>query len=500
MKTMARWMFFAAGFLCAVAPIGIAAAGGAPSGFVGVEQDSAGIWWFTSPDGKPFLSFGINHVEPVYWQSPNNKAFVLDTYGPELFAPDGTFRDGSPAADRWAQRVAESFQSLGFNTFGFHTSPLQSLRSAGSLYHVVLLDIPVPWGWNMSRTELVRAFQRRPTDVFAEDFAAVARANAAEVAKPRANDPQVLGYVYTDGPPWTVEDDKNQSLHAKLSDAEKIVHPWCLALMSLPAEAQGKQAWLAMMQERYSSPEEAGKTYGASAKSWDDLAARTAWASVVDAAKAAQDSRMFLERIMRQWYAVRRDAIRQYDRNHLILGDKLNMNRDSRFPAELIRNLHVMREYVDVVNVQYYGVFGSQRETLELLYRESQKPILNGDTTFNPMWKDDDPDMAGYYRQLGGTFEAELRKLFSLPYFIGWHHCGYMRGLRLPYRSALESGNRSAAADYEKKGRTFREGFFTESEEPIKPLTVPLGRAISSCEVLHRASSTSDNQRKKEMQ
>lgn len=41
-----------------------------------------------SPDGMPFLSIGPNHLEPVYWQTPNKTQFVLAKYGPDSFAQE----------------------------------------------------------------------------------------------------------------------------------------------------------------------------------------------------------------------------------------------------------------------------------------------------------------------------------------------------------------------------------------------------------------------------
>lgn len=454
--------------------------------FISLEKKSD-VWWFKSPSGKQFLSIGINHVEPVYWQSPNNKAFVLDTYG-QLFSTDGVFLDGSPAADNWAQRVAANLKNWGFNTLGVHNPLSKSLHSQGQAYYVVELDLHVPWGWNMSRPAMVHAFRKRPFDVFDDAFVVAVKSNAAEVVKAFAGDPRVLGYAYTDGPPWTVDDNKEDPGYGTLSNAEKNIHPWVLALMSLPAEAKGKQVWLLMLKERYSSPEQAGTTYGLNISNWDEMGSKTVWTSISDTLKAEEDSQAFLERIMRQWYEVRRNAIRMYDQNHLILGDKLNMNRDSRYPAKLVKSLKIMKDYVDLINIQYYAPFDKQRDTLALLYKETQKPVLTGDTACCPLWKDPTPDNTDYYSQLGQTYSNDVTKLFSLPYFIGWHHCGYMRGLRPPYVNALKRGDKKACAHYEKNKNTYREGFFTELEEPIDLILKPLNAAILNCEIKHRAS------------
>lgn len=443
---------------------------------IGVGQE-AGVWWFRSPDGGRFLSIGMNHIEPVYWSSPNNRQFVRDTYGADLFLPGGEFNDRSDAARTWARRATANLKAWGFNTLGMHNPPLESLRAAGGLYYVVELGLRVPWGWNMKRSELLAALGRRPLDVFAEEFVAEVRSNAEQCVKPVAADPRVLGYAYSDGPPWTVDDD--------VQDALACLHPWVLALMSLPADAKGKQAWIATMKERYASAARAGATYGRTASTWDELAAATSWTSVSVPASAAADSDAFLERLMRRWYEVRRDAVRAHDPHHLILGDKLNANRDARHRDAMSRALRVLKDYVDVIFIQYYAPAEEQRGTLEAIHQATQKPIVIGDTACRPLWKD--PDGAGveYYGELGRVYADDITTLFSLPYVIGWHHCGYMRGLRPPYVAALRRGDQKTIDHHVKTKTTLREGFVTELEAPIEPILKPLSEAISKCESIH---------------
>ncbi|TAN36783.1 MAG: hypothetical protein EPN23_08225 [Verrucomicrobia bacterium] len=466
-----------------------------PTGFVGLEKET-GVWWFKTPAGKQFLSIGANHIEPSYWQSPSNSAFVLKTYGAGLFSPDGVFQDGSPAAEKWGRRVATNFNNWGFNTFGFHNPLSKSLHAAGPAYYVVVLEVPVPWGWNMPRSTLVRAFKRNPVDVFSDAFTKAVKSNAAATVQAYANDPRVLGYAYTDGPPWTVDDDPGEAAYQALSVAGKTIHPWVFALMARPAEAKGKQAWVALLKERYASPEKAAATYACAASTWDELASKTVWTSLADTAKATEDSQAFLLKAMRQWYAVRKNAIREFDQNHLILGDKLNMNRDSKYPGPLIQSLNLMKDYVDVITLQYYGAFEQQRDTLALIYKTTQKPILNGDTTRNPLWVDSPPGATACYDQLGKIYADDIVKLFSLPYYIGWHHCGYMRGLRQPYIEALKRGDQKTVEFYVKSKHVYREGFVSEFEEPLGSFVNPLSRALANCEKIHRAAGAPRDQTK----
>ena len=458
---------------------------------VSLEQDG-GVWWFRSPGGQRFLSIGANHVEPPYWQSPRNAAFVRETYGGDLFRADGTVDDASPSVKQWATRVAAQFQDWGFNTLGFHNPLSRTLQEAVGGYYVCHLPVPVSWGWNMKRSELAASFAKRPMDIFDPAFRTQLDDVAAQLVKPRATDPRLLGYAYTDGPPWTVEDDAGSPAYARLTPAQKQVHPWVHALMSLPAAAAGKQAWISLLKQRHAGdPAKAGSVYAVPATTWEELAARTQWSAIGDAKAAGADSRAFLARLIRRWYEERHRSIRQHDTRHLILGDKLNMNRDRKFPVQLATSLKQMRSLVDVISVQYYGPADEQVATLATVYRESGLPIINGDTTCKPFWPDNTlrGENAAFLQSLGQCYEETLTKLFAQPWFIGWHHCGYMRGLRLPYLAAVKKGDTREVARYEQRGTLYREGFLTDHEEPIQPILTPLKAAIRKSTALHQGSA-----------
>jgi hypothetical protein len=227
---------------------------------VRIEQDS-GVWWFRSPAGQRFLSIGANHVEPLYWQSPRNAEFVRVTYGGEIFRKDGSFDDESAPVKQWSAGVAANFKDWGFNTLGFHNPLSRSLQEAIGGYYVCHLPIPVSWGWNMKRSELAASFAKRPMDLFDDRFREQLDEVSDQLVKPRGQDPRLLGYAYTDGPPWTVEDDTDSPAFAKLTPAQKELHPWVHSLMSLPATAPGKQAWIGLLKKRHADPAKAATVY-----------------------------------------------------------------------------------------------------------------------------------------------------------------------------------------------------------------------------------------------
>jgi hypothetical protein len=121
--------------------------------------------------------------------------------------------------------------------------------------------------------------------------------------------------------------------------------------------------------------------------------------------------------------------------------------------------------------------------------------VLVGDTACRPLWKDCAPDDVAYYGELGRVYADHVTGVFSLPYVVGWHHCGYMRGLRPPYVAALKRGDQKIVELHLKQKTTLREGFISELETPIDPLLTPLRNALSTCEAVHRASAPAGGSR-----
>jgi hypothetical protein len=62
-------------------------------------------WWLITPDGKPFFTIGINHIDPAILRYPENIDIWRNKYG------------GSTL--RWIKEsVAPNLKAWGFNTVG----------------------------------------------------------------------------------------------------------------------------------------------------------------------------------------------------------------------------------------------------------------------------------------------------------------------------------------------------------------------------------------------
>jgi hypothetical protein len=156
-------------------------------------------------------------------------------------------------------------------------------------------------------------------------------------------------------------------------------------------------------------------------------------------------------------------AIRRYDPDHLVLGDRYNGNKGIPEPV-----LRAMQPFVDVFSVQYFtdpddASRQEMRADLARWHEQSGgKPVVVADignwtpTELNPHRTSPIADQAGR----AADYAATLDLLRSEPWFAGWHWCSYVentgRGWGLkdpwdePYREFTDSladiNGRAAAA------------------------------------------------------
>lgn len=82
----------------------------APSGYFRTEKD--GRWWLVSPEGNGFLSFGINHLHPEFWNQAYNRAAWQVRLGLDDL-------DGPGFAGALRKWFLDTSRGYGFNT-GVH--------------------------------------------------------------------------------------------------------------------------------------------------------------------------------------------------------------------------------------------------------------------------------------------------------------------------------------------------------------------------------------------
>ena len=209
-----------------------------------------------------------------------------------------------------------------------------------------------------------------------------------------------------------------------------MIYPWVNAILRLGEHAPGKRAWIEHLKRRYSSAYEAARAWGipvspAYGISWDYLARLNIWFRPANPYRAREDLAAFMGMIAERWYRLHHNEIRKVDSNHLILGDK------SQLQAFREWHLAPLAQYVDVVIVQSYSHF--DREMMDWVHKGTGKPLLNGDGSFgyaNPQQQKFSVkgahSNAKNVEEVGAMYRRYLEDIVDRPYVTGWHHCGYL--------------------------------------------------------------------------
>jgi hypothetical protein len=408
------------------------------TGFFRVEKDTR--WWFVTPEGNAFLSFGINHYHAGWWDQDYNRKYWNKVFGAEN-VNDEKWGTG------FRKAAINDLSRLGINTLGWHTDaptltdkPYEAVVPYLRSYKPIVLD--------HYRHPTTEAF----VDVFSPDFVTLCEETAQTVAAPYVNDPMLLGYCMSDCPIFTD------------SDIQMMGSPtsWSRILRNLGADAPAKQAYVATMKEQYEDIELFNKSYNTSFSSWNDLAEAKDWRPNHPPANENEkrDNLAFTLRCVDKYYSVSKSALSKVDPNHLFLGDKLNGNTDN-----LEQILEVAAKYVDVMVYQFYGPLAYQEALLDTLVPKVNVPFMNGDIGFSsPSEMIPNPygPHAKDQAQRADWLAESVLACFDRPEFIGWHMCGIIDTWKtMPTKET----------DQHQGLMTVTGAFYPEMEEAVKKIS-----------------------------
>jgi len=299
------------------------------------ERD--GHWWLITPDGDPFFSIGLNHIDPATLRYPENIGIWRERYGGSML--------------RWIKEsVAPNLERWGFNSVGWvqEVTVRQWAHSRSfTLDEYRALEMPychlLPFTESHQWDQHTRHFDFRSSG-WEEWCDYVARSHCAELSEER----NLIGYFYSDCPTW--------------------VH-------SRPANE-----WRGPIFD----PEQLGSEAG----------------------------RRELTALARQYYRTTHDAIRRYDKHHLIFGDRYEANQP--IADEVVE---AATPYVDVLSFQD---FREPLKNLDEWHQKTGMPVLLADAA-KIKWN----TKPGEFTRNEGEWYAEtLDGLYANPGCIGFHLCG----------------------------------------------------------------------------
>jgi hypothetical protein len=303
--------------------------------------ESSGRRCFLTPEGKPFFSLAMNHIDPATLRYGNlwRERYSNDTH-------------------RWLrQRVRRDLLNWGFNSVGW----VQDMASNGATNHKQSRNFTIEeyqaLGLPYCHMLPVAEFhhwdaQNRQPDFFAPEFAEWCDYVAREHCAPMREDRNLIGYFLVDCPAW-VHTHPHSRWRGAIFDYREL------------ERAEGRQE---------------------------------------------------LTRIAAQYYRVVYEAIRRYDPNHLILGDRYEAN--GRMAEEV---LLAAVPYVDVMSFQDFGKPKDMARRLSKWASRTGKPVLLADAGRGESAPDGRRHTGGEYREI---FEAAA----GVPECVGFHLCGaYLR-------------------------------------------------------------------------
>ena len=291
--------------------------------------------FFITPKGKPFFSLGINHLDPASSRYPENLHRWEEKY------------KGSTI--KWLKKsVKPNLEKWGFNTMGWEQEvTVKKWQHSRSFTADELKALDMPYCRMLPFIES-HQWEKHTVhyDFFSEDWIAwceyVARAYCAEVK----NDPNLVGYFFSDCPTW-IHDRPENEWRGPMFDPEEL---------------------------------------------------------------ESQQGREELSKMAKQYYKTIHDAIRKYDPNHLILGDRYEAN--APIATEVIE---AAMPYVDVLSFQD---FRDPATHLAEWYQKTGKPVLLADGSGIVMGED------SFKRAEGNWYKKQVEALFENQGCVGFHLCG----------------------------------------------------------------------------
>ena len=375
--------------------------------FFKVEQKN-GRWRFIDPDGNPFFSSGIcdlkakGNYAPDLGYSPYYRN-IIDLYCDE---------------ETWANVTYDRIVSWGFNTIGAWSDSY--IKNTGLPYAVHL--------------SLSRCNRTVPIieDYFSEEWIEKVEEICRNVVSSYSNDSNILGYFLANELRWGPE----------FADLEDVFAEYC----KMPWNSSGKIFLVQFLNERYNGDicnfNRAWRTYFGS---FDEIYNVSSLGIFPKTIKAKKDRADFTYLVAEQFFKVGHDAVRRYDKNHLILGACFLAYGT---PKEVVK---ACLNYTDVITINHYPVrwsialtttpilkkmfnFVSTFDMLQEYYDVSDKPIMITEIHFRA-WDSGLPNtkLSPFLHPVSLTqnmranrFYRFMSRFIEKPYSIGYHWYSYM--------------------------------------------------------------------------
>ncbi|QIE56005.1 hypothetical protein G5B40_11405 [Pikeienuella piscinae] len=335
------------------------------TGFFRIEK-LADRWWFLTPEGNVFFSLGLNHISSCAFRRPDGISDFLSNYGGD----EGWIRNG----------VARDLRSWGFNSIGWTQEIAQRYAPRDPLKRN---DVPDPRrGWG----DRFALLHDRPWEHERYQWAGMPYCHSLNF---------VNNAYYYDGSITGL----GESMHYP-----DVFDPYFQDHCDHIA-----RTYAGSMRD---DPNLIGYFFS-DVPDWSGEVHSRHWTRSVDGAYF-NDADARIAAIAKYYFETTAGAIRRYDSNHLLLGDRFLGGR--ALPGSV---LDAMRNQVDVLSVQSGGNFSEERAQLAEWRSRCGKPILLCDAVMPPQYFGPPQQ-----KNRGEAYTRYLRAALTTDSVIGVHFCG----------------------------------------------------------------------------
>lgn len=303
-----------------------------PSGAYKVEADASGVWWFVGPDGKKFLSIGVDNVTPRAWNPPADTTFY-----------DAANKQFGGNMKAWADDTRKLLLDHGFNTLGGWSG------------------FEIPTGKEMVRTIVLYVAggeSDRCLDGLLPGFEQQVRENLRKEMSKYAPGEQILGVFLDNEMPWWGK-----------SGWDKIpTYTLLEKAMELPKSNPRRETAVKFLKDKYGTAEAIAKAYGRSLESWEKLDSK--WLQTVYGEAAMKDRAAYTAMAAEAFYKISTEVVRKEMPGTLILGTRFS----GEAPDAVVESAG---KYCDVVSFNdYNGAPVANTDLYTKFWLAGKKPIM----------------------------------------------------------------------------------------------------------------------------
>lgn len=350
------------------------------NGFSIIEK--SGRYWFLSPSGSTFHSYGVCCVDI------GTKRDEKDPLNPSYSA----FDHYSSSAD-WANTTKRRLTQWGFNTVGAWSE--HNLLRSSDLYQTPVLHLSatgIPWvdPWDADTIQSVDSY-------------------ALKLIKDWKGDPNVIGYFSDNELGWWIG----------------AIFEW---VFKYKANSTGRKVLVDLLRSKYNTWEAVTSDFIAEkANSFDSLL-NEGRLFLRPSSNGMAFVKLWLGTVAQQYYKISREAIKKADPNALVLGDRYISNY---YPEVAI----AASNYVDVISTNLNANWDNGKFSpfyLPSLHYLSKKPVLITEFYASAMENQSGNmnDSSGFptvksQKDRVSSFLSQVKALQRLPYVVGAHWFQY---------------------------------------------------------------------------